>query len=154
MRIRQAGPSDVDTIVRLVNVAYEVEKFFVAGDRTTAAGVSSLTGSGTFLVGIDDGTETPCACVYVSVSGERGYFGMLAVAPDHRGRGFGHALIQAAEEHARAAGCRVMDIKVVNLRAELFAFYEQLGYREVGTEPYEHRPVLQPCHFVRLEKQL
>ena len=92
--------------------------------------------------------------MYVSVSGERGYFGMLAVAPDHRGRGFGHALIQAAEDHARAAGCRVMDIKVVNLRAELFAFYERLGYRVVGTEPYEHRPVLQPCHFVRLEKQL
>ena len=29
-----------------------------------------------------------------------------------------------------------------------------LGYHEVGTAPYEHRRVKQPCHFVEMRKSL
>jgi hypothetical protein len=47
-----------------------------------------------------------------------------------------------------------MTIKVVNLRTDLLLRYERLGYAATGTEPYVHRPVLQPCHFVLMEKPL
>ena len=34
--IRAAGTDDAEVLARLVNTAYEVEQFFVDGDRTNA----------------------------------------------------------------------------------------------------------------------
>ncbi len=33
-------------------------------------------------------------------------------------------------------------------------FYERLGYVATATAPYEHRPLLQPCHFILMTKPL
>jgi GNAT superfamily N-acetyltransferase len=135
-----------------VNEAYEVEAFFVAGDRTHADEVGRLIDLGQCLVAeTDDGLQ---ACVHLSVQGDRGYFGMLAVRPEAQGRGLGQRLIVEVERCAQRAGCQAIDIKVVNLRTDLIAFYERRGYRPVGAEPYVHRPVLQPCHFVVMTKSL
>ncbi len=94
------------------------------------------------------------ACVYVSVDHGSGYFGMLAVDPVAQGRGLGRALIDAAEGRARSAGATAMDITVVNLRTDLIGYYTRLGYIATGTEPYVHRPVTQPVHFVKMRKSL
>lgn len=150
--VRVARPDDTDTVVAIVNEAYRVEAFFVAGDRVGAAEITQLIAAGEILVAED--AQGIVACVHVSVHEGRGYFGMLAAASRARGRGLGRVLIAAAESRARAAGAHHMDIKVVNLRTELFPFYERLGYVAIGTEPYEHRAVLQPCHFVLMEKRL
>jgi ribosomal protein S18 acetylase RimI-like enzyme len=152
LRIRVAGPRDTDAIVRIVNEAYLVEAFFVAGDRVSPAEVQELIARGEVLVAEQHGTVV--GCIETSVHGDHGYFGMLAVATSAQKRGIGRRLIDAAEQRAREAGCRVMDIKVVNLRHELFPFYERLGYRRVGTGPYVHRPVHQPVHMVLMQKPL
>lgn len=155
MTVRIATATDAEAIAALVNRAYEVEAFFVAGDRTSAADVRRLMTEGRFLVvGRDESSGDIAGCVFTSVDGDRGYFGMLAVAPDAQRHGLGRALIEACEAAARAVGGRVMTIKVVNLRTDLLRRYERLGYRATTTEPYVHRPVLQPCHFVNMEKAL
>lgn len=158
MNIRQATLDDADAIARLVNQAYQVEAFFVAGDRTNPDDVRGLMHTGSFLVAHDDdGGGAPGeidACVYTSLSGRRAYFGMLAVDPSKQRRGLGRALIDACERRAQAAGAQSMDIKVVNLRTDLLRRYERLGYLVAGTERYAHRPVLQPCHFVVMTKAL
>jgi len=138
--------------VSIVNEAYRVEAFFVEGNRTSAAEVGELVDRGECLVATD-GT-TVVGCVHVSAESGRGYFGMLAVTPAAQGRGIGLRLIREAEERARAAGCLFMDIKVVDVRADLVQFYPRLGYRPVATEPYVHRPVLRPVHFITMEKGL
>lgn len=150
--IRVAHASDANAIVTIVNDAYQVEAFFVGGDRIGPADVLGLIDAGACLVAEEGGQVV--ACVQVAARAPRGYFGMLAVAPAVQGRGLGRRLIAVAESTVRAAGCALMDIKVVNLRTDLVAFYQSLGYRTTGTEPYEHRPVLQPCHFVLMEKRL
>lgn len=150
--VRAAREGDTDTIVALVNEAYRVESFFVAGNRIGADEVRHLIARGECFV--IDGTGDVEACVEVAVANGRGYFGMLAVRPSSQGRGLGRRLIAFAENLARRAGCEVMDIKVVNVRTDLFGFYESLGYVVTGTEPYVHRPVLQPCHFLILQKTL
>jgi N-acetylglutamate synthase-like GNAT family acetyltransferase len=153
MSIREAGPQDAEAIAALVNRAYEVEMFFVAGDRTSAERVRSALEAGTFLVDEDPAGEV-AACVHVSMDGTRAHFGMLAVDPVRQGRGRGRALIAEAERRARTQGATALDIEVVNLRTDLVVFYERLGYRAVGTRPYEHRPVRQPCHFICMTKPL
>ncbi len=151
--IRVGVPADTDAIVAIVNDAYLVEAFFVAGDRISSPEVRALIDRGECLVARDPAGEV-AGCIEVAVRDGRGYFGMLAVAARVRGHGLGRRLIAAAEARAREAGCRVMDIKVVNLRTELFPYYERLGYRRTGTGPYVHRPVLQSCHMVLMEKEL
>ena len=142
-------------VAALVNRAYEVEAFFVAGDRTRPAEIVELMTQGRFLViDRDDPARGVVAAVYTSIAGDRGYFGMLAVAPDAQKRGLGRLMIDACEAVGRDAGCRLMTIKVVNLRSDLMRRYSSLGYLVAGTEPYVHRPVLQPCHFVNMEKEL
>lgn len=150
--VRVARPDDTDALVALVNDAYRVEAFFVGGDRTASAEISQLIDASEVFV-VDDELGV-AACVHVAVHEGRGYFGMLAVRPDAQGKGLARLLIEDAEARVRAAGCQWMDIKVVNLRTDLVPFYERLGYVAGGTEPYVHRPVLQPCHFVLMTKRL
>jgi hypothetical protein len=61
----------------------------------------------------------------------------------------------AAEEYCAKAGCRFMDLRIVNVRRELPAFYRNRGYVETVTEPFT--PGLAPkvpCHFVKMSKRL
>jgi GNAT superfamily N-acetyltransferase len=93
--------------------------------------------------------------VYVEIRGHRGYFGLLSVDPGRQKQGLGRALVAAAEGHCREAGCRDMDLDVVNLRQELPAFYSALGYRAVGTAPFPDRAKLtQEAHLVVMTKPL
>jgi len=150
---RKATPPDAEAIARLVNVAFGPERFFIDQDRTNSDKVRALLQQGDFLLTEEDGVLF--GCVYVEVRAERGYFGLLAVHPDSQGTGIGSALIRAAEEHCQAAGCRLMDLTIVNLRKELPAFYRLQGYTESGTEPFpEVERAKMPCHLIRMTKLL
>lgn len=139
---RLATLDDVAALVRLINEAYRVEDFFIDGDRTHATDVRTKLADpqACFLVIEDDvvdGDATRLAgAVYVDVHGDRGHFGMLAVDPARQGRGLGRALVAAVEAHCRAAGCRQLDLEVVDLRAELAAFYAPLGFAASGATPF------------------
>ncbi|HUQ05016.1 MAG TPA: GNAT family N-acetyltransferase [Kofleriaceae bacterium] len=162
--VRRAGVADLPALCRLVNRAYAVESFFVDGDRTGLAEVALLAEQGHFLVldgighfsvrdGVEHGREL-AASVYLRIEGGRGKLSMLAVAPELQRRGLGHRLVAIVEAMCSAMGCEVVELDIVNLRDELGPFYRRLGYREVGTAPYDHRPSRRECHFVRMQKSL
>ena len=150
--VRRAGPDDADELATLVNRAYEVERSFVAGERTDAAEIARLCGQGHFLV-LGAGGEI-AAAVHVRADGARGALSMLSVAPERQGAGLGKRLVAVAEAWCAAMGCETIALQVVNLRSELEAWYRSLGYRVIGIAPYEHRDVLRACHFVLMEKRL
>jgi ribosomal-protein-alanine N-acetyltransferase len=64
----------------------------------------------------------------------------VAVRPEHRGAGFGRALVEAALGHARAAGARtaLLEVRRSNLGAR--RLYTRLGFAQVGERPgyYSH----------------
>jgi len=152
-QVRRATDDDAPAIAALVNRAYVVESFFVDGDRTSVDEVAAMLGRGSFLL-VEDG-GTPVATVYVEVGDERGYFGLLSVEPGLQGQGLGRLLVDAAEAQCGAAGCTVMDIRVVDVRAELPPFYRWLGYRETGSEPFPHDGgAKMPCRFIVMSKTL
>ena len=151
--VRRAGVADLPALCRLVNRAYAVESFFVEGDRTGLAEVALLAEEGHFLVLDGVGGEL-AASVHLRVEDGRGRLSMLAVAPELQRRGLGHRLVAVVEAMCAALGCKVVELDIVNLRDELGPFYRRLGYREVGTAPYDHRPARRACHFVRMEKSL
>jgi GNAT superfamily N-acetyltransferase len=145
--------TDVEAIVRLINTAFLVERFFVDGDRTNSEKVRSLMEKGKFLLA-DDGPSL-AGCVFVELRGERGYVGLLSVDPPLQRSGLGRQLVAAAEDYFRAAGCRFSDLRIVNVRAELPAFYCKMGYAETGISPFEGdaQPKL-PAHFITMSKPL
>jgi predicted N-acetyltransferase YhbS len=152
--LRTAGPADAGAVTALINAAYQVERFFVDGDRTSEDEVRRHMAKGTFLVAEqDDGA--PIGCVYTEQRGDRGYFGLLAVDPAQHGKGVGRTLIAAAEARFLRAGCRAVDISVVDLRTELPPFYRRLGYVETGTAPFpDPDKATRPCHFILMSKPL
>ena len=154
IKIRWAEARDVAEIVRLINVAFRAaESFFEGGDRTSAEGLQPMLDKGKFLLAADAGGLV--GCVFVELRGERAYFGLLAVDPARQHRGLGRRLVDEAENHALAAGCRVMDLRIVSVRAELPPFYRRLGYVETGTEPFSEEGKLKmPCHFVVMSKAI
>jgi len=153
LNARPAEVADIDSIVRVINAAFSVERFFVDRDRTDAGKIAALLKSGLFLVAEEAGQII--ACIYVELRGERAYFGLLAVDPAAQKKGIGKAMIGAVEDYARAAGCGFMDMRIVNLRAELPPFYHRLGYVATSTEPFKAdiEPRL-PCHFINMSKPL
>jgi GNAT superfamily N-acetyltransferase len=156
--IRSAVAADVPELVRLINRAYAVEKFFADGDRTSDGQIRDrLTRPASGFLVIDHASVRGrlTACVWVELRGDRGYFGMLAVDPEEQGKGFGRLLVTAAEAHCRGAGCRFLDISVVNLRTELPAFYRQFGFAPYATAPFhDPKTLTRPAHLVLMTKPL
>jgi GNAT superfamily N-acetyltransferase len=157
--VRRALPSDTAALTDLVNRAYEIESSFLDGQRTTAAEIEPLIRAGWFVVPEYAGGIG--AAVLVQGPGQRAglppsqaYFGMLSVLPELQGKGLGRRLVQVAEAMAEATGATTMSLRIINLREELGRWYKSLGYREVGTTPYNHRAVKRPCHFIEMAKPL
>src|SRR5271155_5811976 len=125
MNTRAATAADAETIANLINMAFRVERFFIDRDRTDADKIRSLLKTGVFLVAEDADAMT--ACVYVELRGDHAYFGLLAVDPSRQKKGVGEDMVGAVEDYARAAGCRFMDVRIVDLRAQLPPFYRRLG---------------------------
>jgi ribosomal protein S18 acetylase RimI-like enzyme len=157
--LRVARADEAPAVTALINAAFQVEAFFKRGDRTDAAEVRDLMQRGEFLVLDEQQAGDPgtglTACVYARVNGDRGYFGMLSIDPRFQGRGLGRSMVAAVESRFRAQGCRAVDIHVVNLREELPAFYERLGYVTSGTLPFpDDGSATQPCHFIVMTKRM
>ena len=155
--VRTATAGDIPALARLINAAYRVEAHFIRGDRTSEAELrDQLADPGTAFLVIDGRRPGDLAgAVSVELRGERGYFGLLSVDPERQGEGLGRVLVEAAEARCRAAGCRALDITVVNLRTELPPFYARFGFRPTGTAPFPatHK-LLQPIHLVLMSKAL
>ncbi len=151
--IRRATEADAEALTGVINRAFQVERFFLDGDRLALPEVIERLDKGCFLV--EEANGQIDGCVYVELRGDRAYLGLLSVEPDRQGAGLGRRLIDAAEALARNAGCGFMDIRVVNLREELPPYYRKLGYVQTGTSPFPENVVTRlPCHFLEMSKPL
>jgi GNAT superfamily N-acetyltransferase len=154
MQTRLAVPDDAPALAALISLAYRVEDFFKIGDRTDAGEVRDKMTHGAFIV-VEDADGALAGTVYVSADSGLGYFGMLSIDPARQGQGLGKRLILEAEDHCRRAGCREIELEVVNLRTELPPFYRRFGYVETGTRPFsDTERTSRPCHFIVMSKSL
>ena len=80
----------------------------------------------TILLGRHEGV--PVASVLVGHDGHRGWVYYVSVDPDHRHKGYGRAIMTAAEDWLRARGIMKLQLMVRDDNAQVHAFYEQLGY--------------------------
>ena len=156
-KARYATEEDVPELVRIINSAFRVEDFFVAGDRTNVTDISARMAdpAARFLVVDAPAAGMLAAGVVVDVRDGRGHFAMLSVDPPFQGQGLALLLVNAVEDHCRTAGCTALDIEVVNLREELPAFYEALGFTPLDIAPFPDKSKLRrDAHLVKMTKRL
>ena len=72
--------------------------------------------------------ERLAATVMVGADGHRGWVYYLGVAPDCQRRGFGRAMMRAAEQWIAKAGMPKLQLMVRADNAAVVRFYEALGY--------------------------
>jgi ribosomal protein S18 acetylase RimI-like enzyme len=143
----------VSNIVSLINHAFAVERFFKNADRTDPETVHQNMNEGKFLLLHQNNKLV--ACVFVKITDDRAYLGTLSVDPAQQKSGLGRRMMAEAEAYARAAGCKALDIRIINLRAELAPIYRKFGFVETGTEiPESAKGFTQPVQFITMSKAL
>ncbi|HVP50324.1 MAG TPA: GNAT family N-acetyltransferase [Candidatus Bathyarchaeia archaeon] len=150
--LRDANDFDVPAITDLINCAFSVERFFKTGDRTDEAQVHDLMRTGSFLLLTEH--DSLIACVYVKITGERSYIGMLAVDPAQQKSGLGSRMMREAEDLSRRAGCKFVDLRVVDIRPELSLIYGKIGYVETSVSAANIESATRPVNFVTMSKRL
>jgi GNAT superfamily N-acetyltransferase len=68
----------------------------------------------------------------------------LVVDAQHRGRGIGRTLLEAAEAWAAVRGCRAMKVRSNTVRTQARAFYERAGYEVTKTQHHFRKPLPEP----------
>ncbi len=136
--IRLAVAADLSEVLRVVNLAYQVEAFFIAGDRITTAELRERfeRPGAEFLV--IDGAEAGrlVAAVHFEARGDHGWFGLLAVDPAAQRAGHARALMAAMAGRCQALGLPALQLEVVDLRTELPPFYAKFDFVEVARKPF------------------
>lgn len=85
----------------------------------------------TVLVGRAGGAIA--ASVMVGHDGHRGWVYYVAVDPGRQKKGFGRAIMDAAEQWLRAAGLPKLQLMVRRENSKANAFYQSIGYEEADT---------------------
>ena len=85
----------------------------------------------TILIGRADNIIV--ATAMVGHDGHRGWVYYVATDPDRRAKGFGRAIMDAAEDWLRAAGIAKLQLLVRRENARAGAFYQSIGYAEAQT---------------------
>ena len=80
-----------------------------------------------FIVGASSGELV--ATAMAGYEGHRGWVNYLAVAPEHRGKGFGRAIMGEAEKLLNQAGCPKVNVQVRGANSSAIEFYRRIGYR-------------------------
>ena len=80
----------------------------------------------TVLIGRDDGAIA--ATVLVGHDGHRGWVYYLAVSPDHRHKGYGRIMMDAAERWLRERGIEKLQLLMRPDNTSVKDFYHSLGY--------------------------
>lgn len=153
IRFRLAGPADVPRLRALVEACYRGdsarqgwthEADLLEDERTSDAELAAAVSATKMRVLLAEQDGELIGTVTITDLGEaRAYLGMLCVQPAWQGEGLGRALIADAENMAAEQfGARIMEMTVIDARAELVAWYERRGYGRSG----ETRPF--PCEGV------
>ncbi|WGW12809.1 GNAT family N-acetyltransferase [Saxibacter everestensis] len=126
------------------------------------AGAGSVGEDGEAGTGAANGRRPLVACCQLERKNDSAYFGMFAVSPSRQGGGIGKNVLTGAEAFARQTwGATRISLSVINLRAELIAWYQRRGYELTGeSEPFPYgddrfgRPTTDELRFLMMTKSL
>ncbi len=137
--IRLARPEDAAQIADIQNpVIRDTSITFNPQEKTATEIVEAMRDLPCFLVA-EEGAKIIGFASYMPFRRGIGYGRTMehsiVLAPEARGKGTGRALMDALEDHARAAGIGSMWAGVSGENPAGVAFHARLGYEEIATLP-------------------
>lgn len=171
LQFTTATADDVPALITLVTSAYRgdssragwtTEADFLDGNRIDAEGLLADIAAPQSRVLVARREAEVVACAHVAIEDGAGYFGMFSVQPALQGEGIGKRMLAEAERIVRDEwGVATMRMTVIDIRAELIAYYERRGYRRTGVfKPFPYGdarfglPLRDDLRFEVLEKRL
>jgi ribosomal protein S18 acetylase RimI-like enzyme len=169
IHISTAKPADIESLTLLVNGAYRgegskkgwtTEADLLGGIRTSSDALEGMMAKpGANILVARDEFNSLLGCLYLQKEEDHAYLGMLTVAPDLQAKGIGSRLLKAAETFAIEMNCNYIEMKVIDVRHELIAWYHRKGYYTTGViVPFPNDPSFgipkQPLQFAVLKKKL
>ncbi len=147
VEIRPARPDDRATLLRFVSGFQDYERGLHPNRRPAAEVTQGYLAEmeremaahdGALFMAELDGEAVGYVCCYAGHDDDmmiheetrpHGYVSDVFVAPEHRGRGVGAALLAAAEDHLAGLGFERVRLSVLAANADARAVYEKRGYR-------------------------
>ncbi len=163
--IEPAAAADVAEVVRITNAAYdrgEAGIWLPGWQRTDAERTGRDVAAGAVYVAREDG-RTVGSIRIVRLRDDTAEFGLLAVDPEHSGRGVGRVLVDFAE---RVHDVDWMELELLVPKAphankqRLHEWYSRLGYRQWGrrdftvVDPEQGELLAAPADLVGYRKPL
>ncbi|MES9995624.1 GNAT family N-acetyltransferase [Desulfovibrio aminophilus] len=137
--IRQARPEDVDALVELLGLLFELEADFRPEPSRQRHGLDLMLRdqfirrvSVAELGGQAVGMATGQVVVSTAEGGPAALVEDVVVRPDQRGKGLGRALMEDIEAWAAKAGITRLQLLADRGNAPAFGFYASCGWRTTG----------------------
>lgn len=147
-----AGPADAQAF-RELNEQWITRLFALEpADREVLGDPQGriIATGGQVLLARLDGAAAGCVAV-VNCGGGIFELSKMAVSPEHRRRGLGRMLVQAAVDHARAAGASTLFLGSNRKLSDAVHLYESAGFRHVTPEEIGHMPYDRADVFMALQ---
>lgn len=138
--LRQAGPEDLPTIVRLTLDAYAAHTARLGGPPLPVTeDYAPRIGRGEVWL-LDDGAGEPAGLIVLEDAADHLLIHSVAVATARQGQGLGGRLLSFAEGLARTRGLGAIRLYTNPRMTGNIALYRRHGYRETGRRPNPRRP--------------
>jgi ribosomal protein S18 acetylase RimI-like enzyme len=124
MDIRPYQDADERDVVGLWTTAFPI----TAPHHDPATSIRNKLAEGRDLLFVADVDGIVVGTAMGGYDGHRGWIYSVAVAPEHRRRGIGSALIRQLESALIRRGCPKVNLQVLTTNRQVIAFYEQLGF--------------------------
>ena len=128
LAIADIADADVTTVIALWQACGLTRPW---NDPAADIALARVRPNSTVLIGRDG--DAIVATVMVGYDGHRGWVYYVATDPDRRAKGYGRAIMSAAEDWLRAAGIAKLQLLVRRENAKAGAFYQSIGYAEAQT---------------------
>ena len=128
LSIAPIGDADLDDVIALWQACGLTRPW---NDPASDITLARREPHSTVLIGRDG--DAIVATAMVGHDGHRGWVYYVATDPDRRAKGYGRAIMNAAEDWLRAAGIAKLQLMVRRENAKAGAFYQSIGYAEAQT---------------------
>ena len=165
LETRPAVPADLPAISRLIERAYRGDTAKLGWTHEAELLFDPRLEDGELETIVSDPAQdllalfengAPLGCVNVAKRDDAlAYLGLLCIEPARQGEHFGRKLLAAAERHARDAfACSIIEMTVIEQRAELIAYYQRRGWAVTGERRDFPVPLDPPFFMTVLAKSL
>ncbi|NPA91630.1 MAG: GNAT family N-acetyltransferase [Chloroflexi bacterium] len=135
IHVRRMTEDDIPSCARIMAETPLWQRYGVTFSRAAERFRRTLAGGGTVFVADEAGEVVGFVmCVERGAWARSGYIPLIGVAPTHKGKGIGLALLQRAESFLSHSSSDVF-LLVSDFNTPAQRFYERHGYTRVGALP-------------------